>query len=195
MSSRLGEARIPRAWWHMTRQTWKESSPTGRATPWPRAISEWARGARGPIVTILGSAGIGKSHIAVATLRYYLDSVGPWGRVKWWFEGSNRRDGGVFFTARELEAEFQATKFRRPLLDRALRAPLVVVDDIIWDRSKVDIQTGAVAALIHNSDQTGAGLIMTGNITADFMVGDFDGRIASRLSTGIILELEGEDRR
>lgn len=196
MSARLIEARIPRGYWHMTRQGWKEHDAKGRPTPWPANVSAWVRGEDGPFVTLMGVTGVGKSHVAVATLQYYLSNVGPWGRPKWWNElRSQQRDGGVFFTGRELAAEFPTGKFRgRPLLERALRAPLVVVDDVLWDRSLEDLERGAVAALIHNAEQTGAGLILTFNADLSILEG-VDGRIVSRLNTGIFPKLEGEDRR
>lgn len=200
--AKLAEARIPRAYWGMTRQAWKDTAPSGLPTPWPAEISAWVKGEAGPIVSLLGPPGVGKSHIAVATLIYYLASVGPWGRLKWWNETPGQgetRTGGAFFTARELAFEFNAKNFNGrpqagPLLQRALAAPLVVVDDVFWDRSVEDFQRGAVASLIHNAEQTGAGVLLTMNVNAE-LFSTLDGRIASRLAAGLILPIEGEDRR
>jgi hypothetical protein len=198
-AAKLAEARIPRGYWHMTRQAWRDKDECGRPTPWPTELSSWVKGEGGPVVTLYGDAGTGKSHMAVATLIYYLGGVGPWGRLKWWSDAvpgqAEARNGACFFTGRELAAEYLVNKFRpRVLLERALAAPLVVVDDVLWDRSTDDLQRGAVAALIHSAEQTKAGLILTMNADDQFFL-TIDGRIMTRLAAGIMRKIQGEDRR
>jgi DNA replication protein DnaC len=178
----------------MTRGNWHEDKAA-----WPKLVSEWARGEGGPIVTLSGAPGIGKSHVAVATLIYYL-GTGPWGRHRWWADngiGGEVRYGGMYCTAQELASEFQAGKFKhggRPLLARALREPLVVVDDVAFDRSTEDFQRGAVASLMSSAEQTKAGLILTTNLDLEFFM-QVDDRVASRGAAGLLVPMTGEDLR
>lgn len=196
-ASRLMEARIPRNYHRMTRQAWLDVQPNGKASPWPVAVSDWAKGERGPFVTLVGSTGIGKSHVAVATLQHYMSGLGDWGRPKAWLNNETERLGGVFLHARELADEYTTGKFRgRPLLEAALRQPLRVVDDVAWDRNTEDLQRGAVGALIMDSEQTGFGTILTTNLPLEFFLSErLDHKITARLQTGVFVELEGEDRR
>lgn len=178
----------------MTRAGWSDH---GGETPWPAIVSSWVKGEGGPVVTLSGLPGIGKSHVGVATLMHYL-GPGAWNRHKWWDDngtGGEVRHGGMYCTGRELAEEYQVGKFRgRPLLTRALKEPLVVVDDVAWDRSLEDIERGAVASLISSAEQTQAGLILTTNLDPELFA-RIDGRVMSRLAAGVMVPLQGRDRR
>lgn len=180
-------ARIPGDYCHMTRASWDG--------PWPAGVDEWCAGEKSGILTILGNGtGVGKTHVAMAVLRGYLDG-GPWERKTAWSSDdpkTRHRFNANFFHAVELQEE--ARKFERPLYELAHSSTLVVVDDAAWDRNSHDLQYGAVGALIHRIGLSGRSLIITTNLPkADFL--RLDPRILSRLAAGVVIELKANDRR
>jgi chromosomal replication initiation ATPase DnaA len=180
-------ARIPGNYCHMTRDAWEGE--------WQAGIDEWCAGSHAGILTILGSGtGAGKTHMALAVLRGYLDGS-PWERKTAWSsedEKTRRRINANFFHAMELQEE--ARKFERPLYELAYGTTLAIVDDAAWDRNTHDLQYGALGALIHRVGLSGRSLIITTNLSkAEFL--RLDPRILSRLTAGVVIELKANDRR
>jgi chromosomal replication initiation ATPase DnaA len=180
-------ARISPEHFHMTRANWRG--------PWPAGIDEWCAGQGAQYLTILGGTGVGKTHLAVAILRGYLDGA-PWEkrRVAWSSDdpATRRRSNANFFHAIELQEE--ARKFERPVYELAHGSTLSIVDDAAWDRNSHDLQYGALGALIHRSGISGRSLVITTNLPErEFQ--QLDPRIVSRLSGGLVIVLGGKDHR
>jgi chromosomal replication initiation ATPase DnaA len=181
---------IPDAYLAMTRETWREEWPNGQ-TPWPMDVDAWIGGAHKSYLCISGSAGSGKTHIAVAVLRQYLSYVAPWGR----FAGmdAGRRTGGRFVHAAEVEQDFRTSQ--RPLIESLIKHPFVLVDDVAWDGNPRDLNIGGMALLIHRMGSFGRNLVFTTNLDAKHIQA-LDSRVHSRLDSGAIVYLDGyADRR
>lgn len=178
-------ARIPGNYCHMTREAWNGE--------WPVEVDGWCNGEKPGLMTILGNGtGVGKTHLALAVLRGYLDG-GPWERKTAWSSEdpkTRRRFNANFFHAMELQEE--ARRFDRPLYELAYGSTLAVVDDAAWDRNSHDLQYGALGALIHRIGLSGRSLIITANLSmADFL--RLDPRILSRLAAGVVIELRANN--
>ena len=146
------------------------------------AVRQWRPGDGPPIMVLAGPPGVGKSHIAVATLRRYLRSG---------------RCGCRFVAVPELLERLRAgysAEAKESELAKLERYELLVLDDLGAARAtdwSVDVQSSIISAR-HNQ---GRGLIVTTNLSLNQVADRIDERVASRLAESLAVRLDLADYR
>ncbi len=121
-------------------------------------------------LTLIGTTGCGKTHLAVAVCRYWLAA------------GKVARYGFVPILLKELKDGFELTGeySYRQRFDALCNIPLLVLDDLGAEKATEWAQE-QLQTIIHYRGFNGLPLVVTTNRPLDDLKGDDLGRIASRL--------------
>lgn len=121
-------------------------------------------------LTLIGTTGCGKTHLAVAICR------------KWLADGKVARYGFVPILLKELKDGFELTGeySYRQRFDALCNIPLLVLDDLGAEKATEWAQE-QLQTIIHYRGFNGLPLVVTTNRPLDDLKGDDLGRIASRL--------------
>ena len=145
-------------------------------------VREWRPSTVSSILTLSGPPGVGKSHMAVATIRRYLKSG---------------RRHCRFVSVPELITNLRATiaaNAQDDLVHSLEGTGLLVLDDLGATRGTswaVDVQCAIVGSR-YNSER---GTVITTNFDLDEIADKIDERIASRLAHGLVIRIDLPDYR
>lgn len=181
----LAERGVPPAYRDCTRETWDEG-----AMPWPVVLDEWSPPGS---LAFIGGAGLGKTHLAVATLvRLARDNADGWGRSRFLYlpEFQDRIRSAIGLEADDPEL----WKVER-LKEAALEAPIAIFDDFASDEGGGRWSSGWIEFAIQRRHAYELTTILTSNARSLSAIARTSGRVASRLSEGVVVRLEGTDYR
>lgn len=166
----LQKAGVPPAYLHCSLETWRGVIP--------EAVETYSRQVIGNLL-ILGSPGRGKTHLAtgVALAALRRSRTVAWRSVPEILAGSRKGDWG--WCDKQLQA----------LQD----AYVAVLDDLGGERG-TEYDLSAIAEVVHLRHAQQRPTLATTNLTLE-QLQKRDGRIASRLASGSVVELGGRDRR
>lgn len=137
---------------------------------------DW-RGTVGPWCLVLtGPPGVGKSHIAVATLRRFV-------------EEGRKVAGGMFrpedVLLSEMRAEYDGVE--TDVVKAAMECELLVVDDLGSTRV-TDWSASQLVSILNRRESEGRGTVVTTNLTLNDLAAMMDERLASRLAAGLVVK-------
>jgi hypothetical protein len=166
----LADIGVPRRFRIFSRQTWRG--------PWPGVLDGWHGEPPADIVYVWGPAGTGKTHLATAAIRELV------------IEGRECR----WIDAQAMIANLQddldhAGDFHH----RLSVVPFLVLDDLGNER-QTDYARDRISLLLRNRYSGCRATIITANASPEELVG-WDARLVSRLASGVILHMTGEDMR
>ncbi len=171
IEQRLREAGVGADLLHASWVTWKGVRPNLGTFPAP-AVS----------LTLIGWPGTGKSHVAVAILREWLN------------DGHRGRFIDVPDFLEELKGRFgEAGDVQQQLVREALSPDLLVLDEA-YTNQRSDWADALVSRLIRARLREQKALIVTTNLTREQLAA-IEPRIASRLEGNHVEALLGRDRR
>lgn len=183
-TERLERMGVPPRYLSCARKTWQ---PLQSGDPWLHLDRWLGNRGRSWCVAILGPTGSGKSHLATALFREWLERCN-WGTTGWWIDAAT-----AMATLREelsLGPEVRRIRMREKLHDPRL----LLLDDFLADRLTEfahDEWTYALSQRYNNMLPT----IITSNAESLDAFDALDPRITSRLHAGLVIRLGGRDRR
>lgn len=157
---------------------------------------------------LFGQAGTGKTSGALVALDHCGQRKGekydrtPLPLRDWWYGYTEARNvatmkinsgNGWFCDFLDTKPKFTTWPV---LLERWERLPLVVIDEIGVGKTDSDFRLDALIELVNTRcREPRRPLIVTGNIWPTEVEKLYDDRFASRILTGTVIEVKGEDRR
>jgi len=157
-------------------------------------------------ITLLGVCGTGKTHIAVALIYEWLKKNIT---VKKTFDEflmeesfsvkpTNNLEVPMFLPADVLYLELRSVigtfQTEDVIYLRYTKYPLLVLDDIASEKI-TEAKREALYIILERRNREGKQTIATSNKSLNCISSEIDDRIASRLSKGMVITLEGEDNR
>jgi len=141
------------------------------------------------MLSVMGPAGVGKTHLAWAM----MDLFGP--NVK-----RGRYSYPEFWKSTGLIMEMQAQVgegsgcYRNMIENLCEHDNLIVIDDLGTEKMTDFAHTGIVH-LISTREELMLPTMITSNLTIDEIAEHIDQRVASRLAGGVVIGMQGKDRR
>lgn len=136
-------------------------------------------------LVLSGTPGLGKTHLAVASMQHM----------------ANRYDNGIplFLSAPDLFVELRDrirdNVTERSIIDRFLRAPLLVIDDLGVETT-TDRSVETFYSIIDGRQRNGRAVIITSELTMEKIACIYGDRLASRLcGMGEYIRMQGDDYR
>jgi DNA replication protein DnaC len=164
---------IPPRYKHMSRETWRGN--------WPLPATAVGH----CFLTLMGSVGTGKTHCAIA---YWREAQSRTGLGGWFYETSL----GIQQIKREIDGGEERT------LKRWQENRVLLLDDIVGKAQRLTdyVKDILQTTLIYRYNENLPTILTTNAQTMrDFDEIDGTGRIRSRLSEGVVIQLNGPDRR
>ncbi len=148
-----------------------------------KKCQEYASHPKGFLV-LLGDAGRGKTHLAIASLRAYILRRG--------FHNSRFRPFHRILNELRTAEDFErATEIK---CGYATWYDFLVIDDVGLDKT-TDWGKGIFSEIIYERDANQLATIITSNLALVGVANTFGERVASRLGEGLVIKLEGQDYR
>jgi len=132
---------------------------------------------------VWGGVGVGKTHLLTAYFIHYAERCIPTVPVAW-------IDAACWIDAMRQEIDDGSTTE----LDRALRARLLLIDDLGTERL-TEWAAERLSLLLRERHAHEKATLITSNFGLDRVAEDMDPRLASRIAEGIVWKLKGEDQR
>ena len=134
-------------------------------------------------LTLVGEAGRGKTHLAIATLREYLLQGGSIDYTKFatLHRVLNILRKGAFEDGVDTKCKYINCEF-------------LVIDDLGLDKTS-NWGRGVLGEIIYERDAHALPTIVTTNLTLEEIAETFGERVVSRLGEGVTIKLEGPDYR
>jgi len=150
-------------------------------------VKQWADHPYSFLSILSKHTGIGKTHLAIASLRQYYISSGVLGRF--------RKERDVLLQIRKGYIT-HGSPTEDEIIDSLSKPEMLVFDDLfsfVDSREGKEFSRRIALALVDEREWQGRTTIVTGNLTLSEITG-IDSRIASRLSAGIVLNVQSVDK-
>jgi len=169
------------------RASWESWDPPAKTTQFAAAQLERFREWRGAdpsetMVTLTGPPGVGKTHLATATLRRFVEG--------------GKRGGRWIAVSRMVETmrEEVAGRVSGALMPRLISASLLILDDLGAQR-ETDWTLDRLYLLLSERYNELRPTVITTNLSLDQIGERIDARIASRLVEGLVVPMRWDDHR
>lgn len=172
---------------------------------------EWA-GSNDNLLIQSPKAGNGKTHLAIATMLEQIKATRDKSKELSLLE-SNKNTNNVF-SPREIKYVYPSAKFvnfsdlmlevkasfdssditEQDVIRKYTRYNILVVDDIGAEKSS-DYTQAVIYSILNKRYEDMKPTIITTNLSSGDITGSYGSRILSRIASGVVITLEGKDRR